>query len=267
MKETRADDGCQIAWSTQGDGLPLLFIPGLGGLGAFWAEVISRLTGFRSITFDHRGCGASGSPADGYTIERMASDTVAVLDAAGVERAYIIGHSTGGAIAQVIATTYPERVSRLVLSGTWARPDAHFQMMFESRLEVLERAGAAAYQRLTHVLGLPPEWINAHQAELDVAVARADVTSGSTPIAASRLRMLLGWSGLADLRSIATPTLVVAATDDILIPFHHSEDLARGIARARLIAVTGGHFFPRTDPDGFVAAVEQFLRVGAPAWR
>jgi pimeloyl-ACP methyl ester carboxylesterase len=78
--------------------------------------------GIRAIVPDQRGHGASDKPLDGYAMRQLALDALGLLDAAGVDRAVVAGHSMGGFVAQHLAALAPDRVSRLVLVGTAADP-------------------------------------------------------------------------------------------------------------------------------------------------
>jgi pimeloyl-ACP methyl ester carboxylesterase len=120
MRATLDRDGVPIAWESHGDGTPpVLLLPA-------WAIVHSRLWKLqvpylarhhRVITFDPRGNGASGRPdrADEYTDEKYLGDALAVLDAAGVDAAMVVGLSSGGRWAIDLATAHPERVLGMVL--------------------------------------------------------------------------------------------------------------------------------------------------------
>src|SRR5215468_8662281 len=114
-----ANQGCRIYWDGEGKGDPLLLIMGLGYPSIAWYRtrpVLSRE--FRTIAFDNRGVGKSEMPPGPYPIPLMASDAVAVLDAAGVESAHVFGISMGGMISQEFALLYPERVRSLILGCT-----------------------------------------------------------------------------------------------------------------------------------------------------
>jgi pimeloyl-ACP methyl ester carboxylesterase len=115
-------DGTPIAWTDAGTGSPLLLISGQGVDSSAWDGVLPAFAAdHRVIVFDHRGTGASGAGDEsGYTTRGFARDAVAVLDAAGVGRAHVYGHSMGGRVAQWLALDAPERVASLVLGATTA---------------------------------------------------------------------------------------------------------------------------------------------------
>ena len=113
-----------------------------------------------------------------------------------------------------------------------------------------------------YFLAFPPAWIRDHFAEVEAAVARANDHVAPVAVAAERIRMILRFDRSADLHRIAAPTLVIAAADDAVIPFHMSEKLLRAIPGAQLTVLQGGHFFPRVDPQAFAEAVAAFIETG-----
>src|SRR3954447_24635628 len=104
-----------LHWESAGDGEPVLLVAGLALPGSSWWRTVPRLARrFRVLTYDHRGVGRSAGSAR-FSTASMAADAVAVLDAAGVERAHVYGTSLGGLVAQHVALRYPQRVRSLVL--------------------------------------------------------------------------------------------------------------------------------------------------------
>src|SRR5690348_5898738 len=111
--------GCTFAYSVRGEGEPVVFIQGAGLHGDGWLPQTESLSArFRCLTFDNRGIAKSQPAGAPVTIQQMASDTLAVMDAAGFGAAHVVGHSMGGVIAQQIALTRPERVRSLSLLCT-----------------------------------------------------------------------------------------------------------------------------------------------------
>lgn len=260
MHSIVAEDGCRIAYDVTGEGPALLLIPGLGGSAEFWAPVVPLLApNYKVIAVDHRGAGRSDRPIGRYAIEQIAADTARILDALKIASADVVGHSTGGIVAQTLALDHADRVGRLVLSGSWARFDERMAELFRARAEVLEQAGGAVYQRLTHALGYPAEWIAGHRDELDAAIAAAETTLAPIAVTLERIRMLGRTDRSTDLPQIAAPTLVIGAEDDPMIPFYQSERLVQAIPGARLAALPGSHFYPRVHPERFVTLVTGFL--------
>lgn len=250
-------DGGTLAYETAGAGPPVVFIAGLGGHGSYWRSQCEAFANdFRTVTFDHRGVGAStGAPP--YSVEQWAGDTLRLMDHLQIGRAHLVGHSTGGAIAQVVAAGHADRIASLVLSGTWARPDARFLRLFKFRARVLREMGHDAYEdlglALTLPVGLPseaPGGRGGRPTPTDVVLARIDA--------------LLAHDAFDRMRRIRTPTLVVAADDDVLVPRPLSEVMAGEIAGSRLHAFArGGHHFPQTQTEAFNELLRTFFRTYA----
>ena len=132
-------DGAQLHYEIAGKGDPVLLIMGLGMASTAWWRTVPVLAKrLRVITFDNRGAGRSDAPRGPYTLAQLAADAVAVLDAAGEERAHVYGFSLGGMIAQELALRHPERVSKLVLGAT-TPGGRHHELPDEDTLGFLER--------------------------------------------------------------------------------------------------------------------------------
>src|SRR5262245_33433679 len=101
----------ELYYEDAGQGPPLMLVSGLNGVASFWAPQVKELTrDFRVITHDHRGTGQSTHSRITYSVEQMADDALRLMDKLGVRSAHFAGHSTGGAIGQIIAQDHPERV-------------------------------------------------------------------------------------------------------------------------------------------------------------
>ena len=100
-----------IYYEEKGQGPPLMLVPGLVGTGSFFISQVPEFSrDFRTIVHDHRGAGRSSYSRIRYSVEQMADDTLRLMSALGIERAHLVGHSTGGAIGQVIALDQPGRL-------------------------------------------------------------------------------------------------------------------------------------------------------------
>jgi aminoacrylate hydrolase len=108
-----------IHYEVEGSGAPVLLIQGVGGVGATWRPQVEGLRDrFTLCAFDNRGLGRSAALKQPTSIEAMAGDALALLDALGWERAHVVGHSMGGLIAEQLALDAPSRVSSLALLCT-----------------------------------------------------------------------------------------------------------------------------------------------------
>lgn len=243
--------------SEEGQGHPVVLISGLGGLGAFWKPVVDRLKAeYKIVTFDHPGVGQSdiqGLP----TIPGIVDALMSVLNAKSIERAHLVGHSTGSLVAQSMALDHPERVQSIVLSSGWVKPDKRFQDFFGYRKYLLARLGGDAYSALTRLVAYPSQWYGTHLAD-DRPLTFDEPSSLDVGMTQARMDMLLGYTRKEELKNIFSPSLVVGASDDFVIPFHHSQELARLIPGSTLAELSGGHFAPVTRSDSYVALLKNF---------
>ncbi|MFJ3486851.1 alpha/beta fold hydrolase [Pseudomonas sp. NPDC090202] len=241
----------------QGSGPAVVLISGLGGLAAFWEPVVALLRDdYRVITFDHPGVGQSG--IDGLpNIPGIADALLGILDDKDIQRAHLVGHSTGSLVAQTLALDHPERVASVVLSSGWARPDKRFEDFFAYRKYLLERLGGTAYNALTRLVAYPSSFYGEHFAEA-AALDFDQPSTLDTAMTQARMDMLLGYSRRAELPSLKLPVAVIGAADDYVIPFHHSQELAAVIPGARLHELSGGHFAPVTRTQPYTVLLRQF---------
>jgi aminoacrylate hydrolase len=251
-----------IYYEDKGEGPPLVLVPGLSGSGAFFISQVSEFSkSFRTITHDHRGAGRSTHSRIHYSVEQMADDTLRLMDALGIDSAHLVGHSTGGALGQVIATEHPERLRSLVLSATWAGPDPYFRRMLESRKQTLLDSGVEAYLKASSLVQATPKWVSEND-EFLTELHRVTVeTSAPVEVMASRIDAILRHDRRSRLLQIRVPTLVIVARDDMITPQFYSEELASAIPGAKLIVLEGGgHYSPAIYSAAYNAAVGAFLR-------
>jgi aminoacrylate hydrolase len=255
-----------IYYERQGVGFPVMFVTGLSGFAAFWKDQIATFSRtFDVITHDHRGIGQSDLTRSGFTVDRMAADVIGLMDALEIEQAHIVGHSTGGAIAQTLAIEHPKRIVSMVLSASWTKPDAYFRRLFGLRKDILLRLGPSAYVQASS-LYLYPSWFVARNNErLRQLEAQTLAVFPPTEIAASRIDAILAFDRTEQLSQIRTPTLVVGAEDDIVTPAYFSEELARLIPGAEVkIFPRGGHAFTQVRAREYNQAVLPFLASHTP---
>jgi aminoacrylate hydrolase len=189
------------------------------------------------------------------------------MDALEIERADLIGHSTGGAMGQVMALDHADRLDKLVLSATWAGRDPYFELLFSDRKRVLNEMGAAEYMRSLMMVAFPPEWIRDNHE----AIANPDPKDVASRVptlhcGTSRIDAIRKFDRRAQMSAIKAPTLVICARDDMVTPAYLSEELAAGIPGAKAFYLSdGGHFYTTSRPKTFQREVVAFLDGGGGA--
>lgn len=254
-------DGAELQCWSQGQGpTTLLLVSGLGGTGGFWKGTSVTLSGqLRILRFDQRGIGGSSRGTAPCTIDQLARDCLAVLDAAEAERCVLLGHSTGGCIGQALARIAPERLSGMILSATWLKPSRYMSGLFGTRRDILDIA-PEAYAATATLLGYQPAWLEANWQVYEAGMANAPVTPEARRIVRERIDALLAFDGSADAAALGLPILVLGARDDMIVPAFLQEQLAQALPGARTVLLdSGGHFFPVSRPDAFTAKVAEWI--------
>lgn len=252
----------EIFVEENGSGEAVMLVPGLGGGAGIWHKQVPALAAdFRTVAHDHRGCGRSTYSRIEYSVDQMADDAVRLMDALKIDRAHWVGHSTGGAMGQIVAQDHPDRIASLVLSATWPGQDVYFNRAFAARKAVLTSLGTVEYARHS-VLTLHPPWYIAENEEL-MAQQESYLAGADQPveIMESRIDAICRFDRRDRMKDIKAPTLVIVAEDDMVTPRYLSDQLAAGIDGAEKIVLrTGGHFLMHILTDDYNAAVGDFLR-------
>jgi len=251
----------EIYYERYGNGTPVLLVPGLGGLGNYWAPNIEAFArNHQVIIHDHRGTGQSTRSRIRYSVDQMTNDLIRLMDALDIEKAHLVGHSTGGAIGQTLAVTQPDRLISLTIYASWTKADPFFRRVFEARRALLSHVGAAAYVRATPIFLYPNWWINDNIAPLEEREKKTIRNFPAVEIGTSRIDAIVAFDRTADLHAIKTPTMVICAKDDILTPPYFSRELAKLIPGAELVELEcGGHCASETNATAFNKAVLDFI--------
>jgi pimeloyl-ACP methyl ester carboxylesterase len=271
-------NGVELCTETFGDSAdpPVLLVMGSGGSMLWWDERFCRLLaeGRRFVMrYDHRDTGRSVTYEPGrpeYSGGDLIADAAGVLDAHGIPAAHVVGVSMGGALAQLFALDFPDRVLSLVLIST-SRALAGGRAGLPGPTEELTRFAATA----------EVDWSD-RDSVVDYLVGYSRVLAGDRPFDEEGMRELVrreverardfasaqNHDVLPDdarsrgpLSSIAVPTLVVHGTADPLFPLPHGEALAEEIPGARLLVLEGaGHGVERADWDTLAQAILEHTR-------
>ena len=220
-------NGLEVHVRVQGEGAPLLLLNGFTRPLESWEPFVEALDERTVISFDAPGVGGSPVPYLPLTIALLADVAVSVLDEAGFDRVDVLGFSHGGAVAQQMAVSYPQRVRRLVLVSTSCGVGTTL-----GAIDSLDQAAMGSGAR---------KWSGA----LGALWHSMAITS---------------WSSIPFLGAITAPTLVVCGTHDSVAPPSNSRSLAQRIPDASLVMLAGGHDLQLAEPAKALArTVERFL--------
>jgi pimeloyl-ACP methyl ester carboxylesterase len=248
----------------EGDAPPLLLVMGMGGSCRGWLplQVPEFQKTRRTIVFDHRGIGGSDDTDAPFTTADLADDAAALLDALAIPRADVLGAFMGGMAAQELALRRPELVDRLLLVGTWARPDAKRRLLLEHWRD-LARANAPREVLIRERLLWTLQDETLEQRDLIDAMVSfftRDEPAFTPDIFARQCEACLAHDSADRLRGILRPTLVVCGRHDAFTPPKFSRELADEIPEARLVTLHhGGHVVMVEDVERFNHIVLQFL--------
>ena len=223
-----------------------------------WDPQMDVLHDLRVLRFDTRGHGASDAPFGDYTMEQLAGDALALLDALGIERCHFVGLSMGGMIGQQLALSAPGRLLSLTLADTSSHYPASVLAVWEERIALVRARGMDAVLQPTL-----ERWFTARFREQQPqAVARIAAAIRATPAA--------GYIGCAHaipriaftarLGAIACPALVIVGAEDQGTPVNMAEEIARAIPDARLEVIeAAAHLSNIEQAARFNALIRPFL--------
>jgi pimeloyl-ACP methyl ester carboxylesterase len=257
----KTHDG-DVGYREVGRGSPILLIMGFGGSMDNWPpSFVDALAARHSVVvFDNAGIGGTAPVPSPLSVSAMARQVSALLDALHLGRTAVLGWSMGGMIAQALAVTHPDQVSRLILTSTQAGTGASLPIPPAA-------AAALASSNPATVLSVlfPSDQAAAAQAYLTGILQYQGYYGASEAVKDQQTAAIQQWMTGQDpagrrLSRIQAPTLVADGTLDQLNPVQNDQLLARGIPCAHLLLYPdAGHAFLFQDAEQFIPAVERFL--------
>ncbi|KUH83474.1 MULTISPECIES: alpha/beta hydrolase [unclassified Mycobacterium] len=254
-----------LAYDDRGSGPPVLFIAGHGGAGRTWHlhQVPEFLrAGYRCITFDNRGVGATEN-ASGFTTETMVADTAALIEKLDAAPVRIVSVSMGSFIAQELMVARPELVDRAVLMATRGREDRTREFFRTAERELVESGLTLPpkYDAKIRLLeSFSPATLNDDAKVRDWIDMFIMWPAKSTPGGRTQLGISPQGNHLPSYRSITAPTLVIGFSDDLVLPPHLSREVADAIPNGRFLEIADtGHLGFLERPDAVNKAALDFL--------
>jgi pimeloyl-ACP methyl ester carboxylesterase len=259
--------GVRIHYELAGEGPPVVVTAGQGtGAEARAAWLAGLARHHLVLSYDQRGTGRSERTGQGQSMRELADDIVALMDHAGMERAHVIGVSTGTGKATALAAQHPGRVDRLVLAAPWTHGDAPLHTLQAMRKAAARTMPPDHYVHFNALLIYPPEYRRQHAARFEALARQALAAPQDAAGIAARLDAILDFDARPLYPALRQPTLVVGARDDLVMPLWHAQEAARQIPGARLALLDGGgHLFAETRTSELLDLVLPFLAEASPA--
>ena len=244
-----------LHYTVRGDGRQtVLLVMGLGGRASDWGERFPQALGrrYRVVTFDNRGTGSSSKPADPFTLQDMARDAVAVLDAISAEKAHVVGLSMGGMIAQVLGLHHEERVDRLAFVSTHFGGADIVPPSPEAAAVLAPPRGTSAEEIMRRAMQVitAPGFAAKNPDAVEELVRLAMAQPTSRAMFTAQFQAILGSDRSSAVSGIRAPVVVIHGDSDSLIPVENGRRLAERIPGARLEILEGcGHMPMWEQPD------------------
>ena len=246
-----------------GTGEPLILLGGLTANCGEWQQVIPYLNErFTVYTPENRGAGLTTGWAPTFTIEDMADDIAKFIEALGLEYAYVVGHSMGGAILQRLCTLHPHRVKAAIITSSFAKFPKAAQLYIENTTELLA-AGVPIELVLktiyTRLYG-SPFLSNSMTISNELKRMLTDPVPQTPEGYQAQVNAIEKFDSRADLTEIICSVQIINGSEDILTPTYLSEELHRTIKNSSLKLIAEcGHMIPQEKPEEFAQYILNFF--------
>lgn len=251
--------GSSIFYEITGDGLPLIFVHGLGGTSNVWhAQRVGLGKLAKVVTLDLPGSGRSDRSERAFTMERWADQVAGLADHLKLDKFVLVGHSMSTILAQKCAARHSQRVSGLVLCGPLTELPPAGKEAFTKRADTVQMEGMIAIADA--VLGGA---LTTATREADAALAglyREVLLANDPACYAAQCQALINGSARAEQGNIRCPTMILLGDQDAVTPLAMSRAIAAAVANCRITIIPGtAHLTMAERPDLFNAALVQFL--------
>ena len=232
----------------------------LGSSMVMWNPQLDALESqFRVLCYDMRGHGDSGATEGAYTLDQLAADVIALLDALHIEPTHFVGLSIGGMIGQCLALNYPDRFQSLTLCDTSPILPDDAKPLFQERMDLARTKGMQALVEGTLERWFTPPYLDQNPPEVDLIRNQFLATSVTGFIGCSEA--ILGLNYLDRLSEIKLPTLIIVGEDDPGTPVEASEAIHALIANSKLVVLpSAAHLSNIEQAEAFNSALLAFLQ-------
>lgn len=261
---TATINNISIYYEQHGEGTDdLILIGGLSSDHQVWKSTLRHFsTHFRILIFDNRGAGKSSTPDYPYTTEMMAQDVLQLMDLLGIKRAHVLGHSMGGCIAQQIALLAPEKINKMIIACSRAKPNALANMALTTR-EKLQAAGMPIEILAEYVMPLlfsETFLQNTAQVKGFIQWTMQNPNPQSAMGFSHQLHAVKTHNVADRLSEIHVPTLVIAGDEDILMPKASANIFSESLKNSEFVVIPDCAHMPHVEKSReFAEIVMRFL--------
>jgi 3-oxoadipate enol-lactonase len=250
----------RIGYDDLGQGTPVVFLHAFPLDRTMWAPQTSALADqWRCLAIDVRGFGESTAEGP-FTVDRYADDVAAVLEAAGVGRAVIVGLSMGGYVAFAFWRSHPQRVRAFVLADTRAGADAPDTRERRRELMALARTSGAAAVADRQIVGLLGKTTRERRPDLAAGVRAIAANASVEGIVGALEALVARPDSTPTLSTVSVPTLVIVGEEDVITPMKEARVMQAAIPGSRLeVLAHAGHLSSVERPAAFNAVLSEFL--------
>jgi len=253
--------GTELHYLRTGEGEPMLLIQGMSATHMTWGRpFLDRLErGFECVVFDNRGMGLSGQAELPFEIADLAGDTLALLDALGIERAHVVGISMGGMIAQELALAHPERIRTLTLGATYCGGPEGTLMAFDD-LKMLGAAMASGERkrvfRAMWEINLSPAF-REDEARFAEFCEMGSALPAPRQVIVQQMRACGAHDTSERLAGLEVPVQVIHGTADRLLRVENGIQIASLLSVEPQLLEGVGHMFWWEQPERSAALVRE----------
>ncbi len=257
------DIGIDIYYELHGHGEPLVLIAGYTCDHAVWMAILEELARhFQVLIFDNRAAGQTKDDGRAFTLDTLAADTMALVQALDLKRPHIVGQSMGGMIAQTIGKNYSAQINKLVILNSAAKTNNTALIALAVTLK-LRKANISLDLIIDTIL----PWIFSGDfltAPCNTELLKKTLMENPFPQSLAdqerQFQALQKFDARAWSRENKMPALVIAAEHDAIMPIHESQQFAESLTNSKFVKVPGGHASQMEQPGLVNKAIVEFLK-------